>query len=73
MTQKAKEFISKATGLTSTPVKTGDFGINIGQFPASGVQTPAISTPSNDKLGFISAKYESGGYNPGAVSSGKQR
>jgi murein DD-endopeptidase MepM/ murein hydrolase activator NlpD len=68
VTQKAKEFISKATGLTSTPAKTENFSISIGQFPVSGVQTPETS---NDKLGFISAKYESGGYNPGAISSGK--
>ena len=58
---KVKKFISQATGLEQTKKKndviTSDLQIN-------------NSVPSDYKLGSISAKYEAGGFNGGAVSSG---
>ena len=64
-TQKAKEFITQATGLTQNTK------------PArQSIQTPTVAQPAsgsnfgNNKLGFISSKYEVGGWNPGRISSG---
>lgn len=56
---KVKDFISQATGLVQTK-KQNDV--------TDKLQTNVI--PSNYKLGSISAKYEAGGFNGGAVSSG---
>lgn len=56
VTDKAKKYISEATGLAQTP-----------EAPA---ETSGDSGSYSDQLGFISAKYESGGWNPGSISSG---
>lgn len=60
VSQTAKGYITEATGLT--PAQTVSEN-------ESGVGTEAAALTGN-KLGFISAKYETGGWNPGLVSSG---
>ena len=59
---KAKKYITEATGLTPTTVDNTDYSVK--SFAnATGSQV------NNNGIGFISAKYESGG-NGGSVSSG---
>lgn len=62
VSQKAKTFISQATGLlkTDTPAPV---------YPETTDAAPASAMPS-EKLGYISSKYEVGGWNPGRISSG---
>lgn len=60
---KAKKYITEATGLTPKTVEKTDYSVK--SFAES--ITPQSA---NNGIGFISAKYESGG-NGGSVSSGK--
>lgn len=67
---KTKEFISQATGLSQTPVapvQTED------STEGTAAKQPSESTGygNNGRIGFISGKYESGGYNGGSISSGR--
>ncbi len=59
VSSRAKEYITQATGLRSSQADTDSFEGYVGS-----------SLEGNDKLGFVSAKYETGGYNGGLVSSG---
>lgn len=63
---KTKEFISQATGLSQTPVEP----IQTEEVSAKQSSEPA-GYNSNGRIGFISGKYESGGYNGGSISSGR--
>ena len=60
ISSKAKDYITKATGLSPTQSQTP-----VGNY------TPSTSkTNGKYKVGMISAKYEAGGYNGGIVSTG---
>ena len=64
VTGMAKKQITEATGLTETPKPQE-------QATSTATTTAASSAPAfGNRLGFISAKYETGGWNPGSVSSG---
>jgi len=63
-TRTAKLFIQNATGLTPK-TKTVE-----GQNNFTGNTSGGFGISSGGKLGFISAKYETGGYDGGMVSSG---
>ena len=60
ISQRAKQYISEATGLTPTATVTA----------TTETATGTITPSTGGKLGFISAKYETGGYDGGKVSSG---
>lgn len=66
--KKAKEYISNATGLTAS-VKEYTPQTELKKNSISPIQP--VSPKQQEKLGFISAKYETGGWNGGLVSSGK--
>lgn len=68
--QKAKEFITQATGLVQTPkAYSGDKSTNSSN-DASAAGYPSTAQNSGNKLGYISSKYEVGGWNPGRISNG---
>ncbi len=62
VSRTAKGYITEATGLTETPSRSAA--------PDSGAAAGNRISSGGNKLGFISAKYETGGWNPGLVSSG---
>lgn len=62
VTQKAKGFITQATGLSQSSVPETKF---------EDVDISNLSKANNTGLGYISSKYEVGGWNPGRISSGK--
>jgi hypothetical protein len=65
---KVKRYITEATGLTANAAT--DASVPAGSIPQS-TGAAASNGSFGGKLGAISAKYEAGGWNPGAVSSGK--
>lgn len=68
---KVKSYITEATGLT--PAKTNDNSLSTddsGAYNSSFAQYNKKNNSGTNKIGFVSAKYETGGYNGGAVSSG---
>ena len=68
ISQKAKNYITQATGLTQKTVENKPSVFSYSDSKAKS-NTYNGNTFNNGKLGFISAKYESGG-NGGSVSSG---
>lgn len=61
ITDAAKKYISQATGLKPTVQNT--------KIKSFATEVPAAKNEPG-KLGFVSAKYEAGGYNGGNISSG---
>ncbi len=61
VSQTTKNFITEATGLTPVSVMESHKNVSAdSSFPGLG---------GGNRLGFISAKYESGGWNPGTISN----
>lgn len=68
----AKRFIQNATGLTPSRQYEQETTQNTAPATTQGVVAvnAAVKPQGSNKIGFISSKYEVGGWNPGRVSSG---
>lgn len=69
---KVKKYIAEATGITPKIQKTVSVASENTTANADSGNTPKLADTGkfNGKIGFVSAKYEAGGWNPGRVSSG---